>query len=173
MKTKKQAELIESFLSGLETAKQPLFRELILHLSDRGYNPHKQRSFIVFKHDLHNKQIAKIGMRGKKNPDPFFALRFSACRNYTERFAKIVRAAVTGEGARPAACMSGECGFCAGDAPDRVYTLVMSDGAVQTACGAGALDIPDITAADIPDIKKLIDEENRYLLKHQSGIDNI
>ena len=56
MKTKKQQELIETYLSQLENKDQTIYRELIVYLSELGYNPKKEGLRISFKHDLHSKQ---------------------------------------------------------------------------------------------------------------------
>jgi hypothetical protein len=171
MKTKKQQELAESFLSELSDELRPLYRELIWYLSEIGYNPHKQRSYIVFKHTLHNKQMAKTGINIYKPHNPFFALRFSACRDYSQRFADIVRDSINKQ--QPYVepnCIAGACDYCAGTADSHVYTHVFPDGGIKFQCGAGALEIPDITADDVDEIKKLIKEEHEYLLKHQAGI---
>ena len=95
MRTKKQQELMEDYLSGLPHELETVYWELIGHLSEIGYEPKKQRSAIVFNCPHHNKQIAKIGFDRKGAP--FFALRFSACRGYSERFREIVRDAVSGK----------------------------------------------------------------------------
>jgi len=173
MKTKKQEELINTFLSSLSAFGdeiRPLYREIIMYLSEVGYNPYKQRSYIVFKHDLHNKQIAKTGIRINKDKSPFFALRFSACREYSQRFADIVRVAVSENSSSEANCLSGGCNYCAGEPDTHVYKYTFPDGTTKSHCGAVALEIPDITADDIEEIKKLIKENHEYLLKHQAGI---
>jgi len=97
-------------------------------------------------------------------------LRFSACRDYSQRFADIVKAAVSEAGSSEANCMSGGCEYCAGEPNTHVYKYTFSDGATKSHCGAVALEIPDITANDIGEIKKLIKENHEYLLKHQAGI---
>jgi len=173
MKTKKQEELANSFISSLSAFGDeigPLYKEIIMYISELGYNPHKQRSYIVFKHDLHNKQMAKTGIRINKDKSPFFALRFSACRGYSQRFADIVGAAVSEEGFSEANCLSGKCDYCAGEPDTHVYKYKLPNGEIKSHCGAVALEIPDITAKDIAEIKKLIKEEHEYLLKHQAGI---
>ena len=104
MKTKKQQELINTFLSLLDDEIKTYYHELILYLSEFGYHPHKQRSFIVFKHDMHNKQIAKIGIKKNKEQTPFFALRFSACQGYSQKFSDIVSAVIVKYPARVAQC---------------------------------------------------------------------
>ena len=95
MKTKKQQELIETYLSQLENKDQTIYRELIVYLSELGYNPKKEGLRISFKHDLHSKQIAKIGISRGKQPRPIFMLRFSACQDYSKRFKDIVNTAVS------------------------------------------------------------------------------
>ena len=78
MRTEKQRALIEEYLGKLPPELAEVYGELIQHLSKLGYDPKKQRAAIVFTCARHNKQLAKIGF-GRKG-EPFFALRFSACR---------------------------------------------------------------------------------------------
>ncbi|MCK5129950.1 MAG: hypothetical protein KAQ68_08865 [Clostridiales bacterium] len=51
-----------------------------------------------------------------------------------------------------------------------MYTYILPDGKVKYHCGTSALEIPDITADDIGEIKKLLKEEHVYLMKHQAGV---
>jgi len=170
MKTKKQEELVNSFLSILGDEVRPLYREIIMYLSEVGYNPQKQRSYIVFKHDLHNKQMAKTGKRINKDKAPFFALRFSACRGYSQRFADSVKSEVSKDTFRQAPCLSNDCNFCMGETETHLYSYTFPDGEKRSHCGAVALEIPNITQDDIPEIKKLIKEGHEYLLKHEAGL---
>ena len=109
MKTKKQEELVNSFLSALGDEIRPLYQDIIMHLSELGYNPQKEKSNISFKHDLHNKQMAKMGIKKNKELLPFFALRFSACGGYLQRFTDIVSAAIVKYPSRAARCTSNCC----------------------------------------------------------------
>ncbi len=170
MKTKKQEELVNEFLSRLGDEIRPVYQEIIQYLSEIGYNPHKQRSYIIFKNDLHNKQMAKMGIRINKDQSSFFALRFSACGGYSKKFTEIVRSALAERNYKEAKCMYNSCDFCRGAAPTHVYTYTFPDGESKSHCGAVALEIPDITADDIREIKSLIKEEHEYLLKHEAGI---
>lgn len=170
IKTKRQKELINSFLLELGDEIKPLYQEIILYLSEIGYNPQKQRSYIIFKHDLHNKQMGKIGIATNKDKSPFFALRFSACRGYSQRFINIVSEAVNKKNFREANCLNNGCNYCGGEAATHVYTYTSSDGESTSHCGAVALEIPNISADDIGEIKKLIREEHEYLLKHEAGV---
>ena len=117
MKMKKQEELAESYLSQLNDALRPLYRDLIEYLSALGYNPKKEKSALSFKHGLHNKQMAKMGTRPGKNqePIPYFSLRFSACRLYSQRFADIIRRNIDKHPGKVPGCINGECHFCAGE----------------------------------------------------------
>lgn len=170
MKTKKQEELINEFLSKLGEELRPLYQEIILYLSEIGYHPYKQRAYIIFKHDLHNKQMSKTGIRVNKDKSPFFALRFSACKGYSERFVEIVKSAVSEDNFSEAKCMYNGCDFCRGEAATRVYTYTLPDGEIRSHCGAVALEIPNITSDDLGEIRKLIREEHEYLLKHEAGV---
>lgn len=169
MKTKRQEELVNDFLSVLGDEIRPCYQDIIMFLSELGYHPQKERSYILFKHDLHNKQMAKMGLMKNKAQTPYFALRFSACRDYSQRFADIVGAAVMNNPTRAARCTDNGCSFCGGEAVSHVYTAVV-DGESKSHCGAYALEIPGITLGDIEEIKKLIKEEHAYLLKHEAGI---
>jgi hypothetical protein len=170
MKTKRQEELIHEFLSSLDDEIKPLYREIILCLSELGYGPNKEKSNISFKHDLHNKQIAKMGIKKNGDQSPFLALRFSACTGYSQKFADIVSAAIVKYPARAARCINDGCNFCKGKAESHVYTYTFPGGETRFHCGAYALEIPSITAEDICEIKELIREEHEYLLTHEAGI---
>jgi hypothetical protein len=173
VKNKKQEELVNTFLSVLGEEIKPLYHDLILYLSELGYNPQKEQSSLSFKHDLHNKQMAKMGLKNNKEHPPFFALRFSACRGYSKRFTDIVSAAITKYPTRASRCTSGGCTFCKGEADTHVYTTTFPDGESKSHCGAYALEIPNMTADDIDEIKKLILEEHRYLMKQEAGISTV
>lgn len=168
MKTKRQEELVDSYLLDLGDEIRPLYQDIIMYLSKLGYNPHKQRSNIIFKHSSHNKQMAKMGL--KRDKSPFFALRFSACRGYSQRFEDIVRAAMAKKSFREAQCINDCCSYCAGEAATHVYTYTSPDGATKYHCGAALLEIPDISQNDIQEIKRLIQEEHAYLMFHQAGV---
>lgn|GEM_PF-457379 len=167
MKTKRQKELIESFLVTLETENQSLYREIAVYLSELGYNPKKERSYISFKHASHNKQIVKIGLRGKKEPTPFFALRFSGYTEYSQRFADVVKDNISKYPSRAPGCITQSCDYCAGEPDTHIYTYVFPDGETAVHCGAYALEVPDITDKDLDEIKKLIKEEHEYLVTHE------
>jgi len=178
MKTKRQEELVNAFLAQLDDENRALYGEITGYLAELGYNPYRQRSYIVFKHDAHGKQMAKVGVKNKKEyltyqamPEPYFALRFSACRGYSRRFEDIVRAAVSRESFRQAACLTNECGYCAGEPATHVYACEFPDGESRSHCGAHALVIPGVTLRDIEEIKQLLKEEHRYLMKHQAGVE--
>ena len=169
MNTNKRDELINLYLSSLDDELSAPFRQLIEVLDARGYSPHKVRNSLSFKHEAHNKQLAKLGVRTGKSPHAFFALRFSACRGYSKRFDDIVRANIIRFPKKTAGCTEGKCSFCAGAPETHMYTHAFPDGETKKHCGAYALEIPDITAEDIPEIIKLIAEEHDYLIRHEAN----
>ena len=168
MKTKKQEELLYLYLSQIGEDNRALYKSIALYLSDFGYNPKKEKSGISFKHDVHNKQIAKMGVKGNMC-DPFFSLRFSACCGYSQRFADIVSAAAVKFSTRIARCVDAGCDWCKGEADTHVYTCSFPNGEKKHMCGAFALEIPILDENDIDEIKKLIKEEHEYLMKHEAG----
>lgn len=171
MKTKQQEELINSYLLVAGDTSRPLYHEIINCLSELGYNPKKEKSNISFKHDLHNKQIAKMGIKTSKKKDtfPFLSLRFSACRGYSQRFTDIISAYIIKYPTRAARCTSNGCDYCSGEPSTHVYTHIFPNGESKVHCGAYAIEIPDITAEDIDEIKKLIKEEHEYLMEHEAS----
>lgn len=170
MKTKKQKKLINSFLLTLTEEDRSVYRDIVLYLSELGYNPKKERSHISFKHSLHNKQIAKIGIRKKKEDSPFFALRYSACNDYSEKFTEIVRANIEKYPSKIPGCIENTCDYCAGEPETHIYSYIYPDGEKKAHCGASALEIPNICAKDSIEIKQLIKEEHEYLLKYEANV---
>lgn len=170
MKTERQKELINSFLSALEDEFKPLYQDIIVYLSELGYNPQKEKSNISFKHDLHNKQIVKMGVKKSKEPYPFFSLRFSACKDYSQRFSDIVSSAIIKYPSKAPGCISNGCHYCMGEPETHIYTYTFPNGERKLHCGAHVFEIPSITVKDMGEIKKLIKEEHEYLLKHEASI---
>lgn len=172
MPTPKQSSMLQTFLSSLDDQTRPLYEALAGALQELGYQPKKEKSNISFKHGLHNKQMAKMGVKATKaqGPSPFFSLRFSACRGYSQRFEHIISAYAAQYPAREARCTNGECNFCRGEAATHVYTYTGSDGQTKTHCGAFAIEIPAIAAEDLAELKKLIREEHAYLMEHEAGL---
>ena len=171
MKTKKQQELVNSFLDTLDNELGSLYQEIVMCLSKLGYYPRKQRSYIVFKHDVHNKEMAKMGTTWTKDASPYFALRFSACKGYTKSFADVVKDYIDkNPGKLFPHCENERCVFREDGNRTPLYEYTSPDGESQSCCGAKALVIPDITADDIEEINKLIKEEHEYLLKHEANV---
>lgn len=162
-------QTLDGFLQGLDVETRTIYHEIIAYLEDCGYKPKKEKSQISFKHSLHNKQIAKLGLRKGPPARPFFALRFSACAEYSQRFADIVRHNIAKYPSKAPGCLAGKCSFCAGEPDTHVYKHTFPGGEHKAHCGAYALEIPDITAGDVDEIKGLIAQEHAYLIKHQVG----
>lgn len=136
-------------------------------LSGLGYYPRKQRSYIVFKHDLHNKEMAKMGITWTKDASPYFTLRFSACKGYSERFENIVRDYINKNPNKLFPhCENGRCVFRSDGERAPYYSAAFPDGEIRSCCGAKALVIPNDDLKAMEEIRKLIWEEHDYLIKH-------
>lgn len=171
MKTKKQQELVDSFLDALDNELGALYREIVMCLSELGYYPRKQRTYIVFKHDLHNREMAKMGMTWTKDASPYFALRFSACKGYSKRFEDVVRAYINKNPSKLFPhCENDRCVFRDDGERAPYYEVEFLHGETQSCCGAKALVIPNNDLVAIDEIKMLIKEEHNYLVKHEAGI---
>jgi hypothetical protein len=164
MKTKKQEALLNAFLAALDDEIRPLYQEMAMYLSELGYCPRKQRSYIVFRHSLYTSEMAKMGMTWTKDHSPYFALRFSACHGYSQRFADIVGDYIDKNPGRLFPhCKDEKCVFRADGDRTPFYEYTYPDGKTGSFCGSKALVIPNITADDMGEIKRLIKEEHEYL----------
>ena len=169
MYTKGQEALLQTFCAGLPAEDRAAYQAICEQLRALGYRPQKQKGNISFKHTEHNKQIAKMGVRTGKHPTPFFSLRFSACRGYSQRFADIVGEALRKYPHKIAQCITGGCSFCAGEPDTHVYTCTLPDGEHKHHCGAYALEIPQLAAQDVAEVKQLIRQEHTYLMEYEVG----
>ena len=169
MKTKKQEALVNSYLLPFEDGTKSLYMDIISYLNDLDYYPKKSGPSISFTNDMHNKQIAKIGVSIRKNhaPSLWFSLRFSACKDYSQRFADIVRDTILKVTAtnphRLANCITGKCNACEGMPDSHIYASVLPNGEHISSCGGYAIKIPNMSIDDVDEIKKLIKEEHEYL----------
>ena len=111
-----------------------------------------------------------MGIKKNKEASPFFALRFSGCHGYSQKFTDIVSAAIIKYPSRAPGCIINNCNYCGGKPDTHVYTSKLPDGEIKSHCGAYALEIQNIIADDIVEIKKLIREEHEYLLEHEVKI---
>ena len=174
--TPNQQKLLNAFFAQLDPVfEEPLYRELADYLTELGYRPGAQgKASITFIPKIHNKQIAKMGIwtSKKRGSRPFFMLRFSACRGYSQRFADIVQADIAKHSKRAARCMTpAGCHWCAGEAATHVYTHSFPGGETKHHCGAYAIEIPGLSEADLEEIKRLIAEEHAYLMKNEAGVE--
>ncbi len=167
MSTNQQEALAHQFLLTLDPETRPLYHEIMMCLAEYGYHPRKEGSNLSFKTALHGKQIAKMGTRRGKTQTPFFALRFSGCGEYTQKFADVIKETIIKYPSKAARCTSNLCSYCGGWPDTHVYAHTFPDGERKAVCGAYALEIPNISADDIGEIKRLIREEHEYLYKHE------
>jgi len=162
MESGKQNKLIDIFLSMIDDDKKLIYSPILSYLIELGYKPQRQKTqdyVIAFKHTLHGKQIAKIGIHQKERT-VFFALRFSACVKYSQKFSDVIRDMVLSSNQFIPMCDI--CKLCKGD--KHVYTHELPGGEKVSRCGAYAYEIPDITVEDISEIKRLLNEQHAYFL---------
>jgi len=161
---KKWEKNIEEFMEMICDEEKAVYKPIMNFLTELEYTPIKKRTkgFILsFSNIAHNKVMARFGMR-EGNENSFFGLRFSACTDYSDKFASVIRERIESKNNRLAKCKS--CGFCKGD--KFVYTYKFQNGEIKAACGAFMLDIPQVTLDDITEIKKLIKEQHNYFMEY-------
>lgn len=154
---------VDAFLSMLSGSDLVIYKQIIEFINEYGYIPqHKKAKGLVisFSNLEHNRVIANMGVR-EGNTEPFFGLRFSSCKDYSQKFADVIRDRILSSNNRLAKCS--QCKFCKGD--KFTYTYTFPDGENKAACGAFILEIPNTTADDIAEIKRLLEEQHKYFMK--------
>lgn len=155
---------IDGFYAGISDEEKLIFQPIINTLVELGYTPMRKQTkgyILSFSNLEHNRVLARCGIR-EESGKGFFGLRFSSCTDYSDKFAQVVRDRMLSGNSRMAKC--GECGFCKGD--KFVYTYTFPDGETKAVCGAFVLEIPNVTADDIDEIKRLILEQHEYFMMH-------
>ncbi len=156
---------IDGFYTRISDEEKAVYQPIIGLLLELGYMPIKKQTkgyILSFSNLAHNRVLARFGVR-EGSAKAFFGLRFSACTDYSDKFARVVRDRLRSGNSRPAKC--GECGFCKGE--KFVYTYRFPDGETKAACGAFVLEIiPNVTTADLDEIKRLIAEQHAYFMKY-------
>ncbi len=163
MATVRQAELIGDLLARLDAGDTALCRPVIDRLLDLGYTPkkHKKNSFVVA-FEKYGKIIAKMEVGSGK--ELLLWLRFSAAEDYSPVFQKAVKR-------RPEAWVKrGQdwvnhdatkcCGLCRGN--PRFYHHINESGSVVQRCGGYTVPVPGLAAQDVPEILRLIREQDKY-----------
>ena len=161
---KKWEEFINEFYAMISNEEKLIYQPIIETLVELDYIPMRKRTkgFILsFNNPAHNRVLARFGVR-EGSEKAFFGLRFSSCRNYSDKFANVIRDRILSSNNRLAKC--GECGYCKGD--KFTYTYEFSDGESKAACGTFVLEIPDVNLSDVDEIKRLISEQHEYFMKY-------
>ncbi|MCL2064152.1 MAG: hypothetical protein FWG98_07250 [Candidatus Cloacimonetes bacterium] len=166
MPTPKQKELINTFISQLSNDAKQIYEPVVEHLLKLGYVPKKVRENIAFTHPVLNKYMVKMGIKKGKHPVPFLALRFSACRDYSQRFADIVKSPISKYPHKIPGCLENKCSWCLGEPESHIYSYTFPDSETKYHCGAYVPEIPNISLDDVPEILKLITEQDKYFQKY-------
>jgi len=161
---KKWEAFIAEFYQMIGSDEKLIYEPIISALVDLDYIPMRKRTkgFILsFSNPAHNRVLARFGVRENEEA-AFLGLRFSACIDYSKKFADVIHERILSSNNRLAKC--GECGYCKGD--KFVYSYVFPNGESRAACGAFVLEIPHVTLSDVDEIKGLIAEQHVYFMKH-------
>lgn len=157
-------KLINTFYGMISGEERLVYEPIIDRLVELGYTPMRKQTkgyILSFSNLEHNRVLARCGVR-EGSGKAFFGLRFSAMFRLLDKFAGVVRDRMLSGNSRMAKC--GECGFCKGE--KFVYTYTFPDGETKAACGAFVLEIPDVAAGDLDEIKRLIGEQHEYFMTY-------
>jgi len=171
--TPKQTALIAELISLLPERERPVYQAITGYLVELGYIPRKQKvsDFILsFKHNANGKVIAKIGIRKQA----FISIRFFACKSVSQKYMDALHHELVSRNGQyssplnvnPINMITNRCNYC-GDicsGGGLGYYYKFADGQKVARCGAYPIIIPDITEADIDEMKKVILEQHDYFL---------
>lgn len=164
MQTTQQIMLVDTLISQLTNDEKKLCEPIINYLVELGYTPkkHKKSSFAI-EFEKSGRIIAKMETGG--NPKHLtFWLRFSACKDYSKIFEDAVAR-------RPDAWIKRNqkhvnhniencCNNCKGN--PRFYHFINSNGDKIERCGGFTLPISGVTYNELPELLKLIKEQDAY-----------
>lgn len=163
MPTLKQSELIDSLLSLMNDDDISLCKPVIDSLLNLGYVPkkHKKSTFVV-EFEMYGRIIVKIEINHQGVL--VFWLRFSASAEYSQIFQDAVKR-------RPEAWIKRNqdwenqdlqkcCGLCKGN--PRFYHHINDNGNKIERCGGYTIAVPGVTVDDVPEILRLIKEQDDY-----------
>jgi len=163
MAVSKQLNILDELLLQLRDDDKQFCEPLIHLLLEIGYKPkrHKKSTFLI---DFvkYSRVIVKfeIGHDGQLK----FWMRYSACKSYPDVFKEAVKIRNTAWVKRGQFFtnqnIKGCCGLC-NETPS-FYHIIQDNGTEVNACGGYTKYIPDVTINDVPDILRMIKEQDIY-----------
>ncbi len=165
----KQYALISQLVSALSDELKTPYDELMNYLVELGYLPQKQavKDFVLsFKRGRQG--IAKVSARHSGE----FRVKFFACENLPHKYYEALQNDIEAQNEqywsminpnRPAH-LKNKCDGCgtACTGGNMGYYWKFENGREIFRCGAYPILIPNITANDVPEVKRLLTEQDRY-----------
>jgi len=164
--TANQTELVHTLLAQMSGGESALCAPVIDGLLELGYVPkkHKKSAFAV-EFEKHGRIIAKMEISPEKGL--IFWLRFSAGESYSQIFEDAVKRRPEAWVKRDQQWVSQDvskcCGLCKGN--PRFYHHINGEGVRIDRCGGYTLPVPGVTAADLPELLRLIGEQDDFFEK--------
>lgn len=162
----KQVALLEEFITQLSKDYQEMFQEIADYAVSLGYTPKrsKTQNFILeFSKSSVKKTIMKLEItdtgRGK-TINPGIRLKFYATKEYSEIFKNALKIVIEEFDGKYTGCYG--CGRCKGTLQG--YRYEYPDGKKVFRCGSELISIYDYSENDIPEIKSLLKEQDRFFM---------
>ncbi|MCL2774631.1 MAG: hypothetical protein FWD71_14990 [Oscillospiraceae bacterium] len=149
-------------MSKLNDDEKLVYTPVIAYLTELGYTPrtNKKRNFVV-EYAKKGKAISKMEIN---NGRLMFWLRFSGCKEYSRIFQDAVKrhkkSWAKGGQALGSLDISKCCGCCKSE--NRYYHFTDEKGEKINRCGVENLLIEGITSDDVPEILRLMKEQDEY-----------
>lgn len=162
MASGKQTGLIAE-MSAKFGDKWDTFKPITERLIEMGYKPaRRKKSTYMVEFEKYGKIISKMELSNEFGP--LFWFRFSGCKSYPPLFHQALRR-------RPVAWVkrgqdwqnhdkSKCCGLCRSE--PRFYRHMNNSGEEIERCSGYTVAVPGVTVEDVPDILRMIDEQDEY-----------
>ena len=152
--TKKMEEFINGIIEELPKEEQEVYKELTAFCLSLGLNPKKvnkkDTTAIDFMNTKKNYSILRFGLDSQGT---IFGLRYYASEQYAEKFHQAIREIIDSYKGEYVGCYN--CGNCQGH-----YIYHHPDGKEYVRCGFAMVPVQGITMEDVPEVKRLIENQN-------------
>jgi hypothetical protein len=153
LKNEKSIMLIDELINTLPEHEKGLYQEIAEFALSLGYKPKKVNKY-GFTLDFTNNMNKKILKLAKDD----FRIKFYANENYSQKFQDGIKKVIEEFEGRYTGCYG--CGRCENNLEG--YNYSYSEGKNVFRCGSELIGVKGITTEDIPEIKKLIETQDKF-----------
>lgn len=172
--TEKKRQLIDEMSHLLRDEEKPIYLPVAELLIKLGYLPERRKVqgfSLAFKHETNKKVMARFDMRQvkKQTPFPIMSIKFFGVKDVPARYTEALVRELEGgmHWSKPhSETNKSECPRCKYKCTggNLGYYHQYPDGTEVVRCGAYPIPIPDLTPADVEEMKDVILKQHEYFL---------